>query len=210
VEFLLTFALSPFGAARRVIGMEVAATMLLFRAAEVWSRATRIEYPKPAFFFAMSLGFALFTLDAWDARAEDELPAQAHALIQNQPVKQVYYFGHWGYQYACERLGMRPLVYGETVLEPDDWLVIPEYPDPNGFYRPYHSGARPLWVPRNVDKFATLVWNDKLPASTVPAMYGGTVPITGRDAPRLTVGVYRVVQPWRVERYRSPVNHAQD
>jgi hypothetical protein len=109
----------------------------------------------------------------------------------------VWYVGHWGFQFYCERAGMCPVVPGESVLAPGDYLVLPIHPDSVGFHRP-HFGREPIVMEPEWSEFvAELVWDDPLSARTVPNHYGGINPIEGRDQPRLRVVVYRITRTWR-------------
>jgi hypothetical protein len=106
----------------------------------------------------------------------------------------VWFVGHWGFQYYCERAGMKPLVPGETVARAGDFVVIPAYPDA-GFHRPYagFTVREPVW---EGDEVAVTAWEDWLMAQTVPNFYGGMNPVAGRDHPRLRVRVYRLRVDW--------------
>ena len=106
----------------------------------------------------------------------------------------MWFFGHWGFQYYCERAGMRPFVAGQSPVAVGDYLVVPAFPDHLDFYRPDSINV-PDWPPRGVQvkPEAEFVWQDRLSAQTIPNFYGGTEPVTGRDHPRLRVVVYKVV-----------------
>ena len=95
------------------------------------------------------------------------------------------------------RAGLRAAVPGSE-LAAGDYVVRPVFPDPDGFYRPY-PGSKPFDPPADATEFvAEFVWEDRLAAQTVPNFYGGTLPVTGRDHPRLRVRVLRMTAAWRV------------
>jgi hypothetical protein len=48
-----------------------------------------------------------------------------------------------------------------------------------------------------VEPVADLVWDDWLSGQTNPNLHGGSVPLKGRDHPRLRVVVYRVQEDWK-------------
>jgi hypothetical protein len=186
------FALSPFPAGRRVMGVGVVAAIAFFRAAA----ATSIRVPLWVMPYATTLGLGLFAVDAWDARPENELAQAAAGYTEDHGGGRVWFSGHWGFQYYCDRAGMVPVVPNASRLEPGDWLVFPIVPDDQGFYRPYHGGAKFRPDPRYLVPEIEFVWRDLLSAQTIPTLYGGRYPVTGRDHPRLRVVVYRVTAAW--------------
>jgi hypothetical protein len=93
--------------------------------------------------------------------------------------------------------------------------VVP--PDLIGFYRPCPMDrtapkldpltGRYTFVPTDffprpdmsLEPLAVFEWDDPIRGQTIPNLYGGSLPIHGRDHPRLRVAVYRVVRAWRAE-----------
>jgi hypothetical protein len=186
------FGMTPFPAARRVIGVSLA---LGFLSARVVSRS---RFRRPAAWaapFGVAVGVLVAALDAYDALPEKVLAERAAALIPAGA--QGWYQGHWGFQFYCERAGMKPAVVGQATLAAGDYLVLPLYPDHEGFYRP-HPGSLVTDPPEEAERVAEFVWDDRLAAQTVPNFYGGTDPIAGRDHPRLRVGVFRLTRAWTV------------
>ncbi len=184
------FAMTPFPAARRVIGVSLAVGVL---AARVVSRTPERRPARWAGPFGVAVGVLLAALDGYDAVPEKALAGRAAAVIPAGG--RAWYVGHWGFQYYCERAGMTPAVVGRAELDAGDYLVLPLYPDDNGFYRP-HPGSWAVSAPADAERVAEFVWDDWLKAQTVPNLYGGVVPVTGRDHPRLRVAVYRLTRPW--------------
>jgi hypothetical protein len=196
------FVLTPFPAARRVVGLTAAVAVLAARAVSRVSRANPGRRP-PGWVvpFGVGVGVLVAALDTYDAFPEKALAEEAAAVAQSRPpAARVWYVGHWGFQYYCERAGMRPVVPGQSELAPGDDLVLPLYPDDQDFYRPY-PGSVPIRPPADaVERIAEFVWDDRLSAQTIPNFYGGTEPIIGRNHPRLRVAVYRVTRAWAVPR----------
>jgi len=186
------FAMTPFPAARRVIGVSLAVGVL---AARVVSRTPERRPPRWAVPFGVGVGVMLAALDGYDALAEKVLAERAAAVIPAG--SRAWYVGHWGFQFYCARAGMTPAVVGHAELAAGDYLVLPLYPDAVEFFRP-HPGSWVVYAPADAEKVAEFVWDDGLKAQTVPNLYGGVEPVTGRDHPRLRVGVYRLTQPWVV------------
>jgi hypothetical protein len=200
LELFGYFALTPFPAARRVLGVVIVGGLVAARAVGRAERRHGTNLLRGGVLLAaVSSGLAVAALDTFDAYAEIVCAQKAAVSASGGPPgSTVWFAGHWGFQYACERLGMRPLVPGETVVRPGDMLVLPVPPDERGFYRP-HIGNEPVRPPADrVEVVAEVVWDDAISGQTIPNFYGGVAPVVGRDHPRLRVVVYRVVRPWRV------------
>lgn len=195
-------ALTPFPAARRVIGPTLALGLL---AARLVSRVNRARPdrrpPQWAVPFGVAVGLLTAALDTLDAYPEKDLAERAAEVVRDRPPgSRVWFVGHWGFQYYCERAGMRPLIPGQSEVAAGDFLVLPLYPAGVDFPRP-HAGRGAVWPPAGVaEPVAELVWLDPVAGQTVPNFYGGSLPIVGRDHPRLRVGVYRVRTMWAVGR----------
>ena len=173
----------------------MAATFLLARVVSQNTKCQAIGFG----WVGIVLGIVLFTIDVWDARPEMELAQEAATVVKGQGGT-VWFNGHWGFQYYCERAGMKPVVPDRTVMEPGDWLVFPAIPDDFGFYRPYHSGAKFIPDERFLKREAEFVCDDWLSATTIPTLYGGSFPVLGRSHPRLRIVVYRVIDTYQPER----------
>jgi hypothetical protein len=202
IELLGYFALTPFPAARRVVGLTVAIGVLAARTVSRVSRARPDRRP-PGWVvpFGVAVGVAVAALDTYDAFPEKVIAERAAALVgERDPQARVWYSGRWGFQYYCERAGMRPAVAGRTELMPGDYLVLPVFPDPKRFYRPGSVHALRADPGGAAELVAGLNWDDPLSAQTNPNFYGGTEPVVGRDQPRLRVRVYRMTQPWLATR----------
>jgi hypothetical protein len=196
------FALTPFGAARRVIGLVVVGGLLASRAVSRIDRIHPGQVPHRWITgFTIAVGVVVAAIDTLDAFPEKVCAERAAGITANREADSTVWFaGHWGFQYYCERAGMRQIIPGESVLLPGDMLVLPIHPDEVGFYRPHIGNVSihpPLWAVSNIDE---VVWDDPIAAQTVPNFYGGVVPIIGRNSPRLRVGIYRVTGVWKVPR----------
>lgn len=198
VELAGYFALTPFGAARRVIGLVVVGSLL------AGHLSSRVELAHPSrrpprwvFAFGIAAGVAVTALDTLDAFPEKWCAELAAAVsAERPPAATAWYSGHWGFQFYCERAGMRPFVPTASTLMPGDVLVLPLYPDPDGFYRPY-AGWDVVPPPERVaEVVAEFAWDDWISAQTIPKFYCGVDPVAGRDHPRLRVAVYRVKEKW--------------
>ncbi len=198
IEVVAALGLTPFPAARRVIGVALVMGLLAARAASRISRA-RPERQAPPWVFAVGIavGVLVAAFDTLDAFPEKVCAEGAAEFVRGgAPSGQVWYVGHWGFQYYCEREGMKPLIAKQTVARAGDYVVLPVYPDGDWFPRPYagfdvtHPSA---WV---AEVIGEVECDDRLSAKTVPNFYCGVDPVSGRDAPRLRVRVYRLKSDW--------------
>jgi hypothetical protein len=194
------YALTPFPAARRVIGWSVAFALLAARTVSRVNRARPDRQPPQWIVpLGVTVGLLVSALVTFDALPEKLLAERAAESVKaHSPHGTVWYAGHWGFQYYCERNGMRPAIDGKTIAEPGDILVWPLIPDPEGFYRPNNINVPPPPPSGVAELLEVFVWEDGLSAQTIPNFYGGQDPIVGRDHPRLKLGVYRVTRPWLV------------
>ncbi len=195
IELAAYFVLTPFPAGRRVISVCVVLGLIACR---LVSRVRRIRPGRTPerwiVGYAVGLGLGLFALDTWDALPERQLAYHAAEIVNDDG--RVWTQGHWGWQYYTDRLGMTLVDPGHSALRAEDWLVLPVSPDEQGFYRPYHGEATFRLDPDAVELVAGLWWDDRIAGQTIPNLYGGTVPVRGRDHARLRVVVYRVTRDW--------------
>ncbi len=198
IEIAGYFVLTPFPAARRVIGIVVIGGLLAARAVSRLGRVHPDRRPGGwVVAFCILSGFAIAGIDTLDAVPEKVCAERAGAITADRPQgSTVWFAGHWGFQYYCERVGMKHLVPGQSVLMPGDYLVIPVQVNPGGLHRP-HIGNVTIHPPASVmEEIKQIVWDDPLSAQTVPNFYGGIDPVVGRDYPRLQVAVYRITRTW--------------
>lgn len=192
------FAITPFPAARRTLG--VAAVMALL-ALRLWARLRRVEPRVRAASWVLAVGLltglVVAAIDAWDALAEREMPRQAARIAADRRWAGTGYFvGHWGFQHYATEAGLRIVVPGVTRLEPGDWLLLPVNPDGREFFRPHdgEGGIEPDEKYVRLDLILT--WDDWLAAQTIPPLYAGRTPVTSLTHPRMTLALYRVTAAW--------------
>jgi hypothetical protein len=193
IEAFAGLALTPFAAARRVMGVTLAGGVLAGFA------VSRLGSPRWTAGVAVGVGLAVATLDLWDAYPEKAVAERAAAVAGPSAGGTVWFNGHWGFQYYCERLGMRPVVPGQSRLQAGDRLVVPLPPpglDDGDFFRPHHGWAVVRVDPTRTELLAVVGWEDGLPLSTLPSLYGGGTPMRGQAGPRVLAAVYRVLDDW--------------
>jgi hypothetical protein len=179
------FALTPFAAARRVLGLVVVATLVAGRLAsqscESWPRRGLVHGLAAV---GVLLGLAFYEVDYRDALAEQRgVESAARWLQEREPGATVWFAGHWGFQYYAERAGWIPLRVDESQPRCGDWLVLPD-----------RRVAQQPWPidPAQLQAVVTLCWEDGLGLRTVPTYYSGNTALEHHEGPRIEVTIYRV------------------
>ena len=190
VELSAYLAMSPFGAARRMLGITIVLTLITGRLLE-----RRMATPGfTASFrwltrFGVATGLAFFAVDWIDANARSSAVESAAAVVQANrvPGETAYYIGHWGLQFYTERAGLLPILPDHTQLKVGDWIL-------DGMAT---VNAPAVALPADsIAGMTTITVDDPLRLQTVPAYYGRLVPLDYRNNPRARVDVYRVTKPF--------------
>jgi hypothetical protein len=194
LELAGAFAMTPFPAVRRVMGLVIVTTLLAGRlAARTCQAPDRQTLVWAITGGGVALGLMFYSVDVHDAFAEKRAAEQAARFIREQdPEARIWYVGHWGFQHYAERAGMQPVVpdgysVAPSVLMPGDWLVKPDERLEQQRIRMDASRAQSVRV---------LSQADFLPLRTVQCYYGGFAPLEHHDGPRLNVEIWRITAPW--------------
>jgi hypothetical protein len=178
------YALTPFAAARRIMGIVVVATLCIGRLASRTCRSpARQAQVRGVVCGGVLLGLGFCGVDLRDAYAAKEAAEGSAELLRNQPAGTVWYVAHWGFQYYAERAGMKPVVADESRLRSGDWLVVPDA---------RYEQQRIEINDDALELVDTLSIQDFLPWRTVRCFYGGRVPLEHQEGPRRSVRIYRV------------------
>ncbi|MGH7172134.1 MAG: ArnT family glycosyltransferase [Gemmataceae bacterium] len=201
LEIAAYVAISPFSAVRRIMGVTIAATLLLGRLAdrtplEPW----RENLIRGLAVVTSLLGLGIFSVDCLEARAEQQAAyAAANRIRQEHPQAVIWYAGYWGFQYYAERSGMKqiiPLLNTEDETPPllppsrfhlGDWLVITDEAIPQqklDLNRP------------ELEAMGQISVDDGIPLSTLMDYYAGAVPLHHRKDPRIVLRLFRVKDDW--------------
>jgi hypothetical protein len=213
LEVAGAFLLTPFPAARRLMGMVVVATLVAGRLARLTqsgvrgqrsgvreesdqaSRSSLTPDSRPLIplvwgiaLASAVLGMAFWALDCREAQVRKNAAEGAAAWIRNQePRATIWYVGHWGFQFYAERAGMKPVVPDDPrrPLQAGDWLVVPDARLPRQNIQLDGAWTKPV---------AELAFADCVPLRTVQCYYGTSqgVPLEHHDGPRIAVTIYRV------------------
>ncbi len=184
LEIVAYFVLSPFPAGRRILGIAFVMILIaLQKLPPVLSQRARWTIGI-AFIWGLSFA-AIDTYDAWVERdAAERVVAFAKA---EHLVGTGYYDGRWGYQYYCERAGLKPYIPGRTNLREGDWIAVAE---PIDGVRVRGIESRELFDRKGYRGLTVIVWDDALPLQTIPTLYGGKTPVALRTKPRLRIAIY--------------------
>lgn len=181
-ELAASLLMSPFPAARRVLGMTIVATI-----AAVWwlARCRRTQAPvRWVALLTVGLGLGYQLLDciegaAWTAAA----PAAVAWARQHAPGAGLYFTGGWGFEYYAPRAGMRPLLTTGSQLRAGDLVAAGSL-----------DGVEPPWFATNelLEPVAELTFGDDgVPLSLQPGYYSGRRPIDHQPGPRYVVRLLR-------------------
>ena len=186
LETLGYFALSPFPAARRVVGILLVMMFLAARLASHTCRTPpRLALVRGVALAGVLLGLFVFTVDWWEARTDQQAAELASCKWKGKSGRTTWFLGFSGFAFYAERAGLKPLVFNESPLpEPGDLIVVPDDP----LLSPElerHEGDR-------LELIDTLSLSDGLPLSTAPCYYSGRVPLEHHEGPRLVMRIYRV------------------
>lgn len=129
-EIAWYFAISPFPAARRVLGVAIVATVLIGR----HSGRTCAEWPRRqwlwgAAIMSAALGSMFFATDWLDANANRQAAAQAaHGEFQPETDRAAWFVDQHGFGEACHREGLKPLSLLRIRRSPATSFSFPKSP----------------------------------------------------------------------------------
>jgi hypothetical protein len=182
------FALTPFAAVRRIMGIVVAGTLLSGRLAALTRSLSELRRPvRWVVIGTVCLGLVFYSVDLRDAWAAREAAEDAVTWIRAHDASPtIWYVGHWGFQFYAERAGMKAVVPDRpsTPLRRGDWLVVPDE----------------RWEKQDIDfqrasleRVEQRSISDGLPWRTVRCFYGTRgAPLEHHGGPRREVTIYRV------------------
>ncbi len=186
IELIGFFALTPFLAVRRVMGLVVASTVAAGCAAARRSDAAGSVRAVAA--FGVALGVLFWLSDLSDARTRVQAVARIAPEVErlggDLTRETIWAVGQWDYRFYTERLGMRQLVAGRSALAPGDWVIGVR--GVVGQRLPRISGLSPP-----LGGFAA---RNAWPWSTLPSAYGGAIPIRRQPEAQIQIEIRRVLE----------------
>jgi hypothetical protein len=206
MEVLGYLLLSPFPAVRRLLSLVVVLTLLTVRlAVPACAAGRRRRWLDWIVALGVILGLTYAAIDFREAQAEHEGAQRAAEWIREHGGGRTWFLGHWGFQYAAERLGMQAVIFSAaeepgamdlpppSELRQGDWLIVPDSLRVHG--------PELDWDHIPLRQEGQVVLEDHLPLRTCFCFYDGGVPVEPHPHPRLVVRIYRVVvdfRPWPV------------
>jgi hypothetical protein len=179
VQYVLV---SPFPAVRRVLALDVAATLLVGHAA---SRSPwRGRLPLASLVgLQVLLGLVVHGVDVLEARAGRTAAREAASWIRAQePGARIWFVGHWGFQFHAEQAGLEPLIPDYTQVRRGDWLVVPSRVD--------HQAVR--LDPEAFEERRSIAVGDGIPLATLKyGFYVGARPLQHHRGPRMRARLFR-------------------
>jgi hypothetical protein len=194
------FAMTPFPAARRVLGLVVVSTLLFGReAARSCSERTR-RVLGGITLSGMALGFGYYALDLDEALTQKQAVEAIVRQVHPEAGGSIWYVGHWGFQYYAERAGMKPVIPTTTLLRAGDYLVIPDA----------HVIQQSIALPQEALRLEGWYCKTRLlPLRMIPCFYGGTAPLDHADGDALRVRIYRVTVDFLAEEKEDTSSSSQ-
>jgi hypothetical protein len=184
VELAGFFVLTPWPAARRVLGLVVVGTLLLGRwAARTGCTPDRARLVRSVAAFGVALGLLFHAIDVDNAAAERDAVALVNAWVRERdPVGQVWFVSHWGLKFYGERAGWQPVIPDRSRLPAGSWLVVPGR----------ESGHPRIDIPDAAVHEGTVAITSRWLLSTIPWYYGTNKPLNRQAHPILEVAIYHI------------------
>jgi hypothetical protein len=181
------FALSPYPAVRRVMGLTVAAALLAGRlAARTCRREPRRRLVWATALASALLGLGYFMVDFCHYRAEERIAGRvARHLARQHNGGKVWFLGNGAFEFYAGRAGMKPFGFGGVPPRPGDWIVVVEKRGSEWLDTPFK-----MLRGSAVDRLRVTA---RLPVTT-RYQFGGSA-MEHLDGSRMEVGIFRAPGP---------------
>ncbi len=175
--------LSPFPAARRLLGPLLVFTFLVGRLAH--HRGVSIRSVSRLAGCGVGLAFLFFFTDLLEARAIREAAQTVARGNYVRPEGSTYWhFGWWGFSYYVDRAGLRPLQLNRETPRAGDLLAMHDTSEMHDSMA-RHSQLR-------LELIDTVIVGDDFPLRTMLGYYMGRRPLENHRGGRVRVLVYRI------------------
>jgi hypothetical protein len=183
IELAAAVVVSPWPAARRVIGLIVVGTILLGRCAgSTAGRPARRPLVVAVVVFGITIGLVVEAIDIDGAlAAPDAIDRTVAVMTEVGPFEPTYYVGHWGLQFYAERAGWRAIDPDRTRITAGSWIVVP-----TGDY-----ARQRIDIPEAATFVDHVDVSSRWPLATIPWLHGTNAPLRRQVGPILSLDVYR-------------------
>jgi hypothetical protein len=185
VEVTGSFVLSPWPAARRVLGTVVVGTIVSGHLARRTCRTpSRRRLVRGVALAGAVLGLLVQAIDIDNATAErDAVEQVADWLGANDPTAPIWFVGHWGLQFYAERAGWRSVNPDHSQLSAGSWLVIPTR----------EVGCQRIDLPPQAVHVRRFDRPSRWPLSTIPWYHGTNTALRTQMGPILSLDLHWIL-----------------
>ncbi len=187
--------ISPFPATRRVYGFMIVFTLTGGHVAQIVSQfpgtKRSFKWVYRIVCFNTLLGLTASYIDTQDAEAPQILCQKAIVRIHEDEKNRdtdtnhrIWFLGHWGLAYAAPKNGMVPLFPEISIVNPGDYLVLP---DPDTLI-----AAPSIKIPRDrCDYIDDVIYEIPSIFRSIPEYYGGKIPWIRKDTKSWKLRIFR-------------------
>jgi hypothetical protein len=187
LELMGYFALSPFPAVRRVIGITLVFT---FIAARLLSKTQALKESSQHLIqliicFGISLGVLFYSVDFLDAQASKKI---AHDIKHREwgltKDNTHWHLTWWGLSYYADKQGLKQLAINQTIPNKGDIISVHNI----------EELVKDLKMHKELDLelLETVIVGDGFPLRTTSNYYSGRTPMEHNQGPRVSILVYKV------------------
>jgi hypothetical protein len=181
------FALSPFPAVRRVIGITLVFTFL---AARLLSKTQALKESSQNLLqliicFGISLGVLFYSVDFLDAQASKQIAHEIKHKDWNIAKDNTHWhLTWWGLSYYADKQGLKQLAINQTIPKKGDIISVHNI----------EELVKDLKMHKEIDLelLETVNVGDGFPLRTTSNYYSGRTPMEHNQGPRASVLVYKV------------------
>ncbi len=187
LELMGYFALSPFPAVRRVIGITLVFTFLsarLLSKTQVFNETTQ-NLSRLIICFGITLGGLFYSVDFLDAQASKQIAHEIKHRDWNIGKENTHWhLTWWGLSYYADKQGLKQLALNQTIPKKGDIISVHNIDE---LVRDLKSHKE-----LNLELLETVNVGDKFPLRTTANYYSGRTPMEHNQGPRASILVYKV------------------
>ncbi|MFO0937598.1 MAG: glycosyltransferase family 39 protein [Gemmataceae bacterium] len=177
------YLLSPFPAARRLMGTLLVLTIVVGRLADRMKVPHRFVVRISA--CGVLLALVIQTADLYDARAGREAARQVLQTEHRPAAGGTFWHLSWsGFAYYADREGLKPLRFNQELPRVGDLVAVFDVPE-------FHASLANQRVIQ-LEQIDTIAVRDWFPLRAAPGYYDGRTPLENNHQARIRVLIYRV------------------